>query len=469
MGLRVGLDFGTATTCVSVIHPATQIPVVVPVHNATPFVDSQAWFDTEPGRAALVPVQGSGRAPRTIFEAARRDFEQYWQARVEAQSDGGSWERWEQAGREAWMLLSYFKPELADLPSMVERQVVSGHQSRFDPMAQSEELVPRADLVVYATPAPATNDYVAATAALIQEALRQVTERYNDRIDVLMLGVPALNALEDAGEAARGRDHRDQAIVLADIKERFGTPQFRHDYRSEAFAAGAALDIRGDQRNPTVLVIDVGAGTTDIALVAYSRGASGRCVPVEELEHCSFRLAGRDINIAIADYLRDTGTLRDAYRIMDGRSWQILLDNFIEDIKRDVTSISKRFTIPLRRIALCPETLAFDREQRARLNRTAEAYLSLGELQLERFMTRWRSHLGAFLELIDRAHPHLAAELVTVELVGGACRFEPLRAAIEAEIAASPFDGTPVRFRDDAMIEAQTVVARGLANEALHA
>lgn len=367
------------------------------------------------------------------------------------------------------MLLSYFKPELADLPGLVAREVVRGHQSRYDPMAQSEELTPRADLVVYATPAPATNDYVAATAALIQEALRRVTEQYNDRIDVLMLGVPALNALEDAAEAARGRDHRDQAIALAEIKNKFGTPQFRHDYRSEAFAAGAALDIRGDQRSPTVLVIDVGAGTTDIALVAYSRGASGRCVPVEELEHCSFRLAGRDINSAIADYLRDTWALRDAYQVMDGRSWQIMLDSFIEGIKRDVTSISKRFTIPLHRIASCPDTLAFDREQRARLNRTAEAYLSLAELQLERFMARWRSHLRAFMERIDAAHPHLAAELVTVELVGGACRFEPLRAAIEAEIAASPFAGTPIRFRDESMIEAQTVVARGLANEALHA
>src|SRR3982751_4212440 len=135
VALRLGVDFGTATTCVATVSNLAEFrPEVIPIAGDRPFVDSLVWVSQPNGKPPIVQSGNAlGRSPIAVFDPARTSFWEYWGERVKAQADGVKWYYWRSEAREQSMLLSYFKPELADNPAPRSELFPATVRSTFDP------------------------------------------------------------------------------------------------------------------------------------------------------------------------------------------------------------------------------------------------------------------------------------------------------------------------------------------------
>lgn len=466
MALRLGVDFGTATTCVAVIRDLSDLtPDVVPIDGRS-FASSTVWVDSPNGKGALVQSRSVvGRCPLSVFSSAQADFDAYWKQRVAAQADGVKWYRWKQDRREESMLLSYFKPELSDTPQPVEVAMPGQVTSDYDPMTQSENLEVYYVTRKLASPTPDTDDLIAATAALLRDAVRAAVLRYGDRVSRLAIGLPSFAGGSDAGEKQLATDRREAAVELARIAADFGARDFRVQFLGEAQAAAVGLDVESEEPTVYSVVVDVGAGTTDLALVPYTRGPHGRYRAEAPVMSRSLRFAGRDMNTALAAALMLNRQIRTAYSFMDERSWQLLVDEDVERIKRGLARESKTFKIPFPRYAAHYEGNAVDAARAELLRRAVFEDLSLHDpairAAIQSACKKWLAFIAAFLSDVAE-HLGPGVDLSAIELVGGAFKFEPLHLALKGAVRKAGLNGVPVRFRNVGD-ESQTVVARGLA------
>jgi hypothetical protein len=136
MGLKVGIDFGTSTTCVAVLDPRTLQPRVEAILDSGPLLESAVWIARSGDEPIVQSSSTHRRHPRAVAALARRRFESYWRERMEAHRDFVTRAHWERADREADLLLTHFKPELAD--STAHNALVSVTPIEwFDQMSQS--------------------------------------------------------------------------------------------------------------------------------------------------------------------------------------------------------------------------------------------------------------------------------------------------------------------------------------------
>jgi|GEM_PF-6998506 len=468
MSLRLGIDFGTATTCVAVVRDASLIPEVVRIEPDFEFSESKVWVSPEATDPEIVESRSPhGRSPRAAFSAADDRFRAYWDQRIHAQDDSVRWSTWNEARRERSMLLSYFKPELADVVSHGQIRVVDSVVTEFNPLTQSSEVTFTYANRTIANPAPDTSDLVAATAAVIREAVRTAAQRFGERIELLLVGMPSYGTIGSQAEHTRARERRMQAIELAGIEREFGTKQFRAEVCGEAEAAGFSFEPAVDARDAYTLICDVGAGTTDLALVSYVRESNKRfrvdSLPLQR----SYRLGGRNVNEAVARALRHHQAVEEAYRAMDPRAWQYLLDRDIEAIKRTMTDDETSVRLPFHLYASAAHNGQWHNPERDALRRSAFVDVGFNSPGMSEELTVIRSEWGKnvrefFKQAIDLVAPK---PIATVELVGGGFRFTPIRTELENALWDCGLDSVPVSFRD-AGNQAQTAVARGLARRA---
>lgn len=466
MGITLGIDFGTATTCVATVRDRLAfIPEVVQLAG-NDYADSVVWLDCPNGRRSLVPCTKRSRVPLDVFATARERFGEYWQSRVRAQADGAKWYYWQKGEREQAMLLTYFKPELSDAPKPIRINIPGRVSYEFDPMTQSENLKVYYEEREIATPLPDTEDLTAATAALIDAAIESAMRQLGERnISLLVLGMPSLGASVARGERDRARERRLTAVELAATGKGYRARNFRVEIVGEAEAAAFGLDLETSASRVHALVVDVGAGTTDLALVRYERRA-GRLLPEATLLFDSIRFAGRDLNAALAAAMMlDNPVVKQAYQSMDARSWQLLVDDDIELIKRSLTREIATYRIPFHRYAAHYDGCEQDRKRRDTLRRTAFVDTSLMDPRIRDSVIdackKWTAFTADFMasaqERLSDSEP-----IVAIELVGGAFKFEPLKFAFEAAARRAKLQAIPLRFRNSGS-ESQTVVARGLA------
>ena len=467
MGLKLGIDFGTATTCAAVVTDLSRFHAdVVHLAGRDDIVNSLVWFERPNGRRSLVPLKGARREPVSLFEAAERDFWNYWARRVQARNKYSDWLAWRNADRETPMLLSYFKPELADvtMPGWVAQPTYT--HTWYDPGKQYSDVRTYWSWRRVADPSPDTADMVAGAAAILQRAAEHAYQKFGERISTLAIGIPSIDGRRNPKELARARERREEAIRLADIHRRYGTSDFHVIITGEAMAAAHGLDVESNDKEVLVAVVDVGAGTTDLSLTAYARrGTAWR--PAEELLHHSVRIAGRDVNTILAEVLGlEYDLIRKAYRALDDRSWQVLVEQEFEGIKRAIDGNWRTFAIDLKRYCGHWEGCGEDVAKREVLKRVVHASLTWEDDRFHevwrRAMTPWQQEVNRFITDAGRAVGQGKPRLAAVELVGGAFRFTPLRLLLEECLKAAGFSNAPVRYRD-AGGEAQTVVARGLA------
>jgi hypothetical protein len=158
--------------------------------------------------------------------------------------------------------------------------------------------------------------------------------------------------------------------------------------------------------------------------------------------------------------------LKEAEKVIDPRAWQILLDGPIEAIKLGIRDEAQRFEIPLWQLAAHSECGGYARVQYEALHRSFFPVLGFDDLDfaMQGFADRW---VPAVREFISRAVDQSGDlnRIVSIDLVGGAFRFKPLRKLVEAVIEELNLRRITMLYRDgnDA---AQTVVARGLARHA---
>ena len=473
MGLRLGVDFGTATTCVAVMNESTLQPRIVPVLAGQPFVDSLVWFDVEDGRKAILKSTSiHKRHPLSICQDALLDFNSYWRSRVDAFKDFSTRANW--ASRESAMLLSYFKPELAD-PEVVDEFESPVYAYRYATNLYTGEsmLLSSGYLGVVrhqiARPAPATPDYVAGTAALFRAAVQAAVDGSRQRVSTLAIGMPSFE-LGTTTEARRAEATRRDALELARIQADFGDRDFKIVFCGEALAAAWGLDVVGEQERPVMLVVDVGAGTTDLSLIELQRARSGKWEPSAELLHHSLRWAGRDLNAAIAHAMMEHPSMRHVRQAMDPRAWQRLLDHEVEAIKRSLNSVPQWYRVPLHELAAHPDGVSDARRHFERLHRVVNMSLGLGDVEgsVRRSFQGWERSVREFLEKAAATlGPAGVKRLAAIELVGGAFRFPLLHDLANRLLTESPFPNVGVNYRDAGGTEAQTVVARGLARRAM--
>jgi molecular chaperone DnaK (HSP70) len=467
--LRVGLDFGTATTCAATVTDRVGlIPEIIPIQGPAEFCDSLVWVTQPTNGSALVKSDSPhGRCPTAVCEGAQVSFDHYWKERVRAQEQGIKWKRWLETGQEQSMLLSYFKPELEDNPSPQVQSVVTSVHSTFDPLAQSEDFTYGYSDRVIANPAPDTTDLVAATAALIRTALMSAQSRTGEAVSLLVLGLPSHQALSSSGQYERAVARRCEAVEKAHLKG-ICTADFRVAFFGEAQAAGYGIDVDSDAAEAFSLVVDVGAGTTDMALVPYRRGRGSRLVAKDPILTDSVRFAGRNLNEAIAKAMCAEPEIKAAYEIMDKRAWQILLDRDVEHIKRNLRSDEQKFEIKFYEYAAAMDHGFVEDKNRSALKKAAYPRLSLDgdniRAAVQAACKHWRESVAAFLSLtMTEMGPR---RLAGVEMVGGAFKFAPLQHALRAAMRTAGIRDVPVRFRNVGD-ESQTVVARGLARRAI--
>lgn len=466
MALRLGIDFGTATSSVAVVSDAGTLATdVLRWSDGSPLLQSRVWSDAPRGRQPIIPRVGpGGRAPLSVSQEADIDFHTYWHQRVESRRTRETWEGWLGGGRESALLLNNFKPELADGTRQEFHSIYSVRSSsRVLPWTGTSEFDFAGGIVQHSfvSPLAATDDLVAGAAAILRCCAARVRERYGERIEALAIGVPSLAR---GAEREAGESRRNEAIDLAALREDFGTSGMVVKYYSESFAAASSLDIEASAE-PFVIVIDVGAGTTDMSLVSYSRSVGGRWVADSELVHDSARFAGRDVNGAILGALCCESGLREAVRFMDWRARQYLLDYYVEDVKLRLGSEPQAFQIPVGLVASMWEGSSDERRASALLRRWCFPVIGLDD-------TVWhvrcaaRSFQKRLRDFLQRAQSELGRNalrrVAAIELVGGGVRFPPLREVIEATLKDSPLGSTKVQFRDTDSA-AQTAVVRGLA------
>lgn len=467
MPIRLGLDFGTATTCLAILRDlADPEPEVIPLQPGELFSDSVVWFDDPLTATPLAKSRGQfGRAPLALFAAARLEFAKYWADRVRAQSDGLEWYYWKKANREKAMLLTFFKPELEDEQEPQFVLMPAGISYGYDPMAQSEDLCVYYSEREVANPAPETADLVAATAALIRHAVEVAALRHSERVELLAIGIPSHN--DTSGQQAKQAcERRRQAFAAAQIPRSLVTANFRIEFIGEAQAAGFGLQNISDATKTYAIVIDMGAGTTDLALIPYIRNRNGRMEAGTSIAADSLRFAGRNLNEALADVLKLEPAMRAAFAVMDARSWQLLIEEDVERIKRALTAEPQRFGVDLTRYAAHPEGCLEDEKKRRILSKSVYYDLSLRDGPIRTAVrlrcAPWRHRLTAFLNWARTIADDERAPIAAIELVGGAFKFRPLLFEVQTAARESGLGSVPIRFRDSGQ-EAQTVVARGLA------
>lgn len=473
MPLRLAVDFGTATTCMATVRNVADLePTVIPIEDGAQIARTAVFLDRPAGTQPLVRSASQvGRSPLGAFGDAMTLFDAYWTDRRHARTCGVRWAEWEEGAREEALLLTYFKPELADYPVRVPIRIPRIRWGQYDPMAQADSFAIEFDERSAAIPDPDTDDLVSATAAVLRECVRRALEREapGERISVLTVGIPSFGENTPSEEAERARMRRLQAVSLAGIAEDFGTSDFRAELYGEAEAAAWSVDIDLDRSTVYKIVIDVGAGTTDLALVEYRRDNRGRYRVERRVRTATLRYAGRDLTLALSLALRESPEFVrgiEALDQVDKRAWQYLMDHQVEAVKCglsisphtfrinfDRASAFEDATVPMERIAHALRCSAF-------VNLTSNDE-HLGKLIQKAVEKDWLPFVSAFirdslLEIGDRKN------FAGFEKVGGAFRFAPLNVQLLRALRENGLASTQVQFRDDNG-RAQTMVARGLA------
>lgn len=470
--IGLGIDFGTATTCAAIVTDAVSLrPVLVDQGDAGHLVGSYVWFDhTSRGRNLLPLPDSELRVPQALFEAAQDKFDGFWKERLGVRSELALWDKWIAKGRESAMLLSYFKPELADPRRATSYTFESPGPSSYDQLTQSETTSSYSRTRTIASPAPDTDDYIEGTAALLRAVTENVYRQFG-RVSRVAMGMPSFahdRSLEVNDEQERASSNRTKAIRRSCIVEDFCTSDARVVFEGEALAAAWGLELEYEHIDGLVIIIDVGAGTTDLSVVHVRRSGRGYR-PEQELSHSSIRLAGRDINYAILTALREKyHQLREAVHAMDVRATQWLLDKDAETMKLSLGTHSEaQHTIPFPDYDRTWEGTEFHRRRRSALSRVLPVRLGIHDHQFDWAMSvvfaSWDEELRLFLTNLPKvAGPSASSNLICIEMVGGALRFAPLRKMVEKCIVDSGLGAIPVRYRDQGS-ESQTVVAKGLA------
>jgi molecular chaperone DnaK (HSP70) len=402
--------------------------------------------------------------PLAICDVASVAFRNYWRERLEAQSDALSWANWQREGRESSLLLRYFKPELSDDPAPSYAYLAGRVKAVFDPLRQSSEVVVSRRRLEVGSGKPETDDLVAATGALLRKGADAAVSRYREKIERLVIGVPSFADLT-RGEGKNACDRRREAAEASYIARDFGTTDFALSFLGEAQAAGVGLNIDTGLEEAYSIIIDMGAGTTDMGLIKYRR-RSGQWLAENPVIQKTIRFAGRDINLAIADALCQDGDMALARQSMDDRSWQLLLDEIVERIKKEIVRDRKKFEIPLHDYARRAESCGTEMPAVHALRRTLTFSLSVDDKpirdSLRAACKAWSEEIFYFLiEALDHIRTQ-SARLNGIELVGGAFRFQPLRQHIWTVVHDAGAANVPIQYRDN-LGEAQMVVARGLA------
>jgi hypothetical protein len=468
MTLRIGLDFGTATTCVATVPNFAEFrPEVVPLRGTLLFANSSVWITGTKEEPPVVRSESrNSRAPAAVFERAEASFNTYWAERVRAQKDGVRWHRWKEQGREGSMLLTYFKPELADDPVRKVLEVADRVVETWDGLSQSADVNIYTSTRVISDPDPDTDDLVAATAAVIRAGVEAATKQYRQKVSLLMIGMPSFGAQASPEEVSRAAQRRLDAVKLAAIGEDFGTEDFRTEFQGEAQAAGFGLDLEGDFPEAYAFIVDVGAGTTDLALVPYRRDRGTRLVPQAPIAEQTMRFAGRNLNEAVVRALLRDKNVAEAKDAMDDRSWQLLVEQDGERIKRDLAKHEQAFRIGFHRYAAdTRDDGRWYNERRRALNRTVTVEIGLESPSIADEVGHSCQHWSRFVrDFLQRALALCPGPLVGVELVGGAFRFTPLLTTLKSVVEECGITA-PLTYRTLGD-ESQTVVARGLARKA---
>lgn len=475
MPLKLSIDFGTATTCMATVADLTDFRAdVIPVEGTRPIARTAVFLDRPLGQEPLIRSESAiGRSPMGAFEKAYSQFDAYWSQRREARKDGVTWAEWMQGvpNREEALLLTYFKPELADHPVRVPIRVPRNVWGKFDPITKSDDLEVVFDEREAAIPDPDTEDLVAATAAVLRRCVERAIEQQGigERIQMLTIGMPSFSEDVPSAERSRAQDRRREAVRLARIAEDYGTSDFHVQLYGEAEAAAWSLDI--DSERPTVykIIVDVGAGTTDLALVEYQRGKKGRYTVSSRIRSQSIRYAGRDLNLALALVLQPNTEFERATKVLDEhdrRAWQYVMDRDVERIKCELSTEEKRFEIAFTRAsAQMWGTLEMNKAAHA-LRCTAFFDLAVGDPRIRAAVAGaakklWTTGVTAFIQSALAEVPD-RRDFAGVEKVGGAFRFAPLNEQLIAALREADLPAVTAQFRDDNG-ETQTMVARGLA------
>lgn len=447
---------------------------VIPIEGGSPVSPTSAFIDRPYGSVPLiVSTSPIGRSPLAVFGEAHSRFESFWAERRHARSCGVRWADWEGGvpSREEGLLLTYFKPELADYPVRVPIRVPRIVNSRFNQLSQYEEFDVEFDERSAAIPDPDTHDLVSATAAVLRSCVERALERQGpgERISHLTIGMPSFADDVPSLEQERARDRRFEAVDLARIAEDFGTPDFRTELYGEAEAAAWSVDIDLDRPIAYKIVVDVGAGTTDLALVEYRRERSGRYRVSQRVKSGSIRYAGRDLNLALALVLRDNTEFLDGIRALDQvdrRAWQYVMDHEVEKLKVGLSSLPSTFRIGFHKASAYEDTTIDMARIAHALQKTAIFRLAVQDERVRKAIgaalsKEWLPAVSSFIESALREIGD-RRDFAGVEKAGGAFRFAPLRAQLMEALRHNDLPNTMVQFRDEGG-EAQTMVARGLA------
>ncbi len=475
MAVRLAVDFGTATTCMATVPNVAEFrSKVIPIEAEDAIASTAVFLDRPNGSSPLVTSSSPhGRSPLGVFSSAFELFDTFWADRREARGCGVKWSQWMegQPSREEGLLLTYFKPELADHPVRVPIRVPRITHETWDPMAQFAHMEVEYHERSAASPDPDTHDLVSATAAVLQSCVRTAvsTLRPGERISMLAIGMPSFSTDLSSPERARAESRRREAVEMAGIAKEFGTSDFRVELYGEAEAAAWGVDIDADRQTVYKIIVDVGAGTTDLALVEYHRDRGGRYRVVRRVSTESLRYGGRDLNLALSMILRDNAEFRDGVEVLDAvdqRAWQYVMEHEVERLKCGLSEKRRSFGIDFSRASTF-EAGNFDLEKIARaLRRTAFFQLAANDQRLRvavgsAVAKEWLPKVSSFIrasldQIADRR------DFVGVEKVGGAFRFAPLNAQLLEALRQNGLPLTQVQFRDEGG-EAQTMVARGLA------
>lgn len=475
MALRLAVDFGTATTCMATVPNVLDFQArVLPIEDVAPIARTAVFLDRPHDTSPLVRSKSTvGRSPLAAFDDAYRQFDHYWSARRDARTCGIKWAAWEHGmpSREEGLLLTYFKPELADHPVRVPIRVPQVRLGRFDPMAQYQETDIEFEERSAAMPDPDTEDLVSGTAAVIRRCVQRALESAGpgERLSHLTIGLPSFGSDVTTEEADRARTRRLEAVTLAGIADDFGTDDFRVELYGEAEAAAWSVDLDLDRPVVYKIIVDVGAGTTDLALVEYHRERGGRYRVERRVRSETLRYAGRDLTLALSlvlrtnpEFLRGTTALDQ----VDKRAWQYVMDHEIEKVKCGLTVDPTVFSIDFSRASAHEDATDSMARIAHHLRCSAFVRLAANDPAIRNVVgaAAAKSWLPTVSEFIAKAleEPGVRNNFAGVEKVGGAFRFAPLHAQLLEALRRNHLAPTQVQFRDQKG-EAQTMVARGLA------
>ncbi|MEX2181390.1 MAG: rod shape-determining protein [Gemmatimonadaceae bacterium] len=441
------------------------------LENVDELVNSKVWFARSSALEPLIRRPGEAkRYVRSVFEPAQKDFGEYWQRRIGAQRNG-TFENWCREGHEADMLLAHFKPELSEPNIATYRSRVVETKSTWDPMSQSENTEVRREFYQIASPGPSESDLIVATAAIFRSVGRRVADEYREPISQVVIGIPSISPKTEAESYRLATERRRQALVEADFAGEFGARDIEVTFQPESLAAARGIDLQPHRESQALMIIDAGAGTTDMSLVELNRLGSGLVEVGNETVSGSHRFGGRNLNEAMANcILRGNSGLRDAFKLLDGRARQVTLDAQFEDAKRQFSSGNEFADITFVDVANTLGLTAHDQRNSQLLSQRQHCLLSAltPSLELELDMQSRRSGFGATLNnfiTLCAADSGVASRHFSVVFVGGAFRFAPLRTFVEARFRELLGFDPPITF-DAEGAYLQTAVALGLGRTA---